>query len=239
MKNSSRCEHLKVELEESKPCFFGGSRSLFFIIQKESHIFHPYLKPCFRFIRNFYYHSYPKQDSNLGPKRKYSLLEFEISISQTTQPPWLDNLNCSFFHLNIFHFNFHRLAIFHLNISLSSLFLFGSLSGPLFGSVPFLLLFLLLSFAFVASIGIGDVIVFIVIVDERYVPIRDVRLELEGFVGALDFCAVDPDLPKNIMSLHFVWNLLSCNVCFSYPHLPTLEVQCLVSCAHNLHFKFP
>ena len=33
---------------------------------------------------------FPKRDWNLGPKRQYYLLEFEISVSETTQSPWLD-----------------------------------------------------------------------------------------------------------------------------------------------------
>ena len=33
----------------------------------------------------------PQRDSNLGPKQQNYLLEFEISVSQTTQPPRLDS----------------------------------------------------------------------------------------------------------------------------------------------------
>ena len=42
-----------------------------------------------------------KWDLNLGPKQQYSLLEFEISVSQTIQPPRLDQLPrlCKFIEL--------------------------------------------------------------------------------------------------------------------------------------------
>ena len=35
-------------------------------------------------------HVSPKPDLNLGPKQQYSQFEFEISVSKSTQPPWLD-----------------------------------------------------------------------------------------------------------------------------------------------------